>query len=64
MSYGMKQTSMFGTDGGGEQPWIVILASGTVRVGASSREEALRAAGVRRGDKVVSCEPATLGLLP
>lgn len=66
MAYGMVQTSLLGGgDGMGEQPWVVVLARHgglTLRVRASSRAGALRAAGVRGDDRVVSCEPATLGL--
>ena len=71
MSRGMSgvggvQTAMaWGASDGGEGPWVVVLERHgglTLRVRAYDRASALRAAGVRSDDRVLSCLPATLGL--
>ena len=67
---GGAQTTFLGSEGAGEQVWLVWLAwpdgkeAGVpIRVGACSREDAFRRARrARPGIRVVRAEPATLGL--
>jgi hypothetical protein len=57
------QQSMFGeASTGAKQPWVVTFRDGsTMRVGATSKWEAIRETG-KPAKTVVSCEPATLSL--